>query len=88
MTGGTITLSNLGMYGIDSFTAIINQPESCILAVAAIIDKPVVMGGDIVSRPMMNVTASYDHRVIDGAVGAAFLKHVRELLEKPQLMLT
>jgi pyruvate dehydrogenase E2 component (dihydrolipoamide acetyltransferase) len=87
MTGGTITLSNLGMFGVDSFTAIINQPESCILAVGSIIEKPVVLNGSIVARPIMSITASFDHRVIDGATGAAFLREVKVLLEKPELLL-
>lgn len=87
MSGGTITLSSLGSFGIDSFTAIINQPESCILAVGSIIDKPVVQNGEIVSKPMMNITATFDHRVIDGAAGAAFLRDVKALLEKPNLLL-
>lgn len=87
MTGGTITLSNLGMYGVDSFTAIINQSESCILAIGGIIEKAVVINGEIVPRHMMSITAAYDHRVIDGAVGAGFLKDVKALLEKPQLLL-
>lgn len=87
MSGGTITLSNLGMYGVDCFTAIINQPESCILAVGGIIEKPVVYNGMISPRHIMSITASFDHRIIDGAVGAAFLKEVRNLLEKPQLLL-
>ena len=87
LTGGTITLSNLGMFGIDCFTAIINQPESCILAVGQIAEKPVSRDGQITSRPMMTITASFDHRVIDGAVGAAFLKEVKLLLENPELLL-
>ncbi len=87
MTGGTITLSNLGMFGIDTFTAIINQPESCILAIGGIKEKPIVSNGEIVPGKMMNMTASFDHRVIDGAVGAAFLNNVRELLENPLLLL-
>lgn len=87
MTGGTITLSNLGMYGVNCFTAIINQPESCILAIGSIIEKPVVLKGEIVPRHRMNITATYDHRVIDGAVGADFLKDVKALLEKPELLL-
>jgi pyruvate dehydrogenase E2 component (dihydrolipoamide acetyltransferase) len=87
MSGGTITLSNLGMYGVDCFTAIINQPESCILAIGGIIEKPVVINGVIVPRNMMNISASFDHRVIDGAVGAGFLKDVKAFLEKPKLLL-
>ncbi len=87
ITGGTITLSNLGMIGIDYFTAIINQPESCILAVGGIIKKVVVAGNEMVIRDMMNITGSFDHRVIDGAVGAAFLMKVKTILEDPELLL-
>jgi len=87
MSDGTITLSNLGMFGIDCFTAIINQPESCILAVGQIAEKVVCVNGQIVARHMMTVTASFDHRVIDGAIGAAFLKDVKLLLENPELLL-
>lgn len=87
MSGGTITLSNLGMFGVECFTAIINQPESCILAVGGIFEKPVIMNGAVVPRHMMSITATFDHRVIDGAVGAEFLKEVRALLEKPMLLL-
>lgn len=86
ITGGTITLSNLGMYGINNFTAIINQPESCILAVGAIIQKPVVKDQQIVVRDMMNITGSFDHRIIDGTLGAAFLSKVKEILENPYLV--
>lgn len=87
MSGGTITISNLGMYGVDNFTAVINQPESCILAVGGIKEKAVSINGEIVSKDMMNITASFDHRVIDGAVGAEFLKEVKIILEKPELLL-
>jgi pyruvate dehydrogenase E2 component (dihydrolipoamide acetyltransferase) len=86
ITEGTITLSNLGMYGINNFTAVINQPESCILAIGSIIEKPVVKDHKIVIREMMNITGSFDHRVIDGTLGAAFLKRVKELIENPQLL--
>jgi pyruvate dehydrogenase E2 component (dihydrolipoamide acetyltransferase) len=84
--GGTITLSNLGMYGVNNFTALINQPESCILAVGAIIEKPVVKDHQLVIKEMMNITGSFDHRVVDGAQGAAFLKKINELVENPQLL--
>ena len=87
MSGGTITLSSLGTYGVDSFTAIINQPESCILAVGRIAEKPVSENGQIVSKLMLTITASFDHRVIDGAVGAAFLKELKTILEAPELIL-
>ncbi len=86
ISGGTITLSNLGMYGMKDFTAIINQPESCILAVGAIIEKPVSINRKVKIRDIMNLTASFDHRVIDGAVGAAFLQEVKKILENPQLL--
>jgi pyruvate dehydrogenase E2 component (dihydrolipoamide acetyltransferase) len=87
ITGGTITLSNLGMYGINNFTAIINQPESCILAVGGIIQKPVVKDQQIVVREMMNITGSFDHRIIDGTLGAAFLNKVKEIIQNPYLIL-
>jgi pyruvate dehydrogenase E2 component (dihydrolipoamide acetyltransferase) len=87
LKGGTITISNLGMFGIDYFTAIINQPESCILAVGSISKKPVVFGNEIVIRDIMNITGSFDHRVIDGAIGAQFLQKIREVLENPVLLL-
>lgn len=86
ITGGTITLSNLGMFGINNFTAVINQPESCILAVGGIIEKPVVKDHQIVIREMMNITGSFDHRIIDGTLGAAFLKMVKEIIENPHLL--
>lgn len=85
--GGTITISNLGMYDIDSFTAIINMPESCILALGKIEEKPVVYQDEIVIRPMMSITASFDHRIIDGAVGAKFLTQLKRTMENPLLML-
>jgi pyruvate dehydrogenase E2 component (dihydrolipoamide acetyltransferase) len=87
MRGGTITISNLGMFGIDNFTAIINQPESCILAVGGISRKPVVKENEIVIRDVMNITGSFDHRVIDGAVGAPFMQKIKLLLEDPELLL-
>lgn len=86
ISGGTITLSSLGMYGMKQFTAIINQPESCILAVGTIINKPVSLNKQVVTRDIMNITASFDHRVIDGAAGAAFLQEVKEILEDPYLL--
>jgi pyruvate dehydrogenase E2 component (dihydrolipoamide acetyltransferase) len=80
-------VSNLGMFGIDQFTAIINPPEAAILAVGATETKPVWDGTQFVPQPRMRVTLSCDHRVIDGAVGARFLQTVRHLLEHPYLML-
>jgi pyruvate dehydrogenase E2 component (dihydrolipoamide acetyltransferase) len=86
--GGTFTVSNLGMLGIDSFSAIINPPQAAILAVGNIVKKAVVGANDeIVVGHRQSITLSCDHRVVDGAVGAAYLKELRELLEKPALLL-
>ncbi|MGB3933740.1 MAG: dihydrolipoamide acetyltransferase family protein, partial [bacterium] len=85
--GGTFTISNLGMFGVDSFTPIINPPESAILGVNRIQKKPVVVNDEIVVRPMMNLSLSFDHRLIDGAVAAQFLQRVKALLENPALVL-
>jgi pyruvate dehydrogenase E2 component (dihydrolipoamide acetyltransferase) len=86
-TGGSITVSNLGMYGIDEFIAILNPPQAAIIAVGAVAPKAVVRDGQIVTRQMMSATLSGDHRVIDGAVGAEFLKELRSLLEHPLRLL-
>jgi pyruvate dehydrogenase E2 component (dihydrolipoamide acetyltransferase) len=86
-TGSTFSVSNLGMFGIDQFTAIINPPEAGILAVGAVEEKPVVIDGQIAVRPRMRVTMSCDHRVIDGATGARFLQTVRRLIENPLLLI-
>ena len=86
-SGGTFTVSNLGMFGIDNFVAIINPPETGILAVGAIVKKPVVRNDEIVIRSMMDITLSYDHRLVDGAGAAKFLKTVKEYIENPYLML-
>ncbi len=83
MQGNTFTISNLGMFGIEEFTAIINPPDSCILAVGAIIEKPVVKNGEIVVANMMKVTLSCDHRTVDGATGAQFLQTFKAILEDP-----
>ncbi len=85
-TNGTFTLSNLGMYGITRFTAIINDPESAILAIGGIEDKPVVEKGAVVPGRILSLTLSCDHRVIDGAVGAEFLRTLKMYLEKPALL--
>ena len=85
--GNTFTISNLGMFGIDEFTAIINPPDACILAVGAIQQVPVVKDGAVVVGNMMKVTLSCDHRVVDGASGAAFLQTLQGLLEEPLRML-
>lgn len=83
--GGSFSISNLGMYGIDNFSAIINPPQSCILAVARAVEKPIVEHGQIKIAHMMNVTLSSDHRSVDGAVGAEFLKALRHYIENPIL---
>ena len=85
--GGSFTISNLGMYGIESFTAIINPPQVAILAVAGIKDEPVVRAGAVVPGKVLRVTLSADHRAVDGADAAAFLKTLRELLESPAVLL-
>ena len=85
--GGTITVSNLGAWGIESFDAIVNPPQAAILSVGAAIEKPVVVNGQVVPGLRMNLGLSCDHRVIDGAVGAAFLAEIKKLLEQPALML-
>jgi pyruvate dehydrogenase E2 component (dihydrolipoamide acetyltransferase) len=88
MTDGTFSISNLGMFGIDSFSAVINPPEGAILAVGQARDEPVVKDGNVVPGKKMSMTLSCDHRVIDGAVGAAFLAELRALLEHPMRILT
>ncbi len=85
--GSTFTTSNLGMFGIDEFTAIINPPNAAILAIGTIREEPVVKGGEIVVGRKMKVTLSADHRIVDGAMGAQFLGTVRKLLEEPMGML-
>lgn len=85
--GNTFTISNLGMFGIEDFTAIINPPDACILAVGGISDVPVVRDGQVVPGKVMKLTLSCDHRVVDGATGAAFLQEVKSLLEHPVRML-
>lgn len=87
MEGNTFTISNLGMYGIEEFTAIINPPDSCIMAVGAIRQEPVVKNGQIVAGNRMKVTLSCDHRSVDGATGSEFLLSFRQLLENPYLMI-
>jgi pyruvate dehydrogenase E2 component (dihydrolipoamide acetyltransferase) len=85
--GGTFSVSNLGMFGVEEFTAIINPPESCILAIGAIVPTPVVQSGQVVVRDIMKVTLSVDHRAIDGATAARFLQELKRLLEQPLGML-
>ncbi|MBV9925092.1 MAG: pyruvate dehydrogenase complex dihydrolipoamide acetyltransferase [Acidobacteria bacterium] len=82
-TGATFSVSNLGMFGIDEFTALINPPEACILAVGAMTPTPVVRDGEVTVRQMMKVTLSCDHRIVDGATGAKFLQTLKKILENP-----
>lgn len=83
MQGNTFTISNLGMFGIEEFTAIINPPDACILAVGAIVEKPIVQNGEITIGNTMKATLSCDHRVVDGAKGAQFLQTFKQILEDP-----
>jgi pyruvate dehydrogenase E2 component (dihydrolipoamide acetyltransferase) len=83
--GNTFTISNLGMFGIEQFTAIINPPDACILAVGGIKDTPIVKDGLVVAGKIMKVTMSCDHRVVDGATGAAFLQTLKKFLENPEV---
>ena len=84
---GTFTISNLGMYRVESFTAVLNPPQAAILAVGATEDRAVPVDGEILIRPMLTLTATFDHRAVDGAPAAGFLQSVKELLEEPALML-
>jgi len=86
LEGGTFTISNLGMYGVERFTAVLNPPQAGILAVGAIEERAVVEAGEVVARPLMEMTLSCDHRSVDGATASEFLRSVKELLEEPGLM--
>jgi pyruvate dehydrogenase E2 component (dihydrolipoamide acetyltransferase) len=81
LTGGTFTITNLGMFGIDSFTPIINPPEIGILGVGRIIEKPLMIDGQVQGRPVMILSLTFDHRLIDGAPAAKFLQHITQLIE-------
>ena len=85
--GATFSVSNLGMFGIEEFTAIINPPEAAILAVGAMSAKPVVREGQVVVRQLMRVTMSCDHRIVDGATGAKFLQTFKQMLENPLMLM-
>lgn len=85
--GGSFSISNLGMFGVTEFNAIVNPPQSCILAVGAGVEKPVVINGKVEIRTVMNVTLSTDHRSVDGAVGAEWLQHFKRYIENPVSML-
>ena len=82
LTGGTFTITNLGMYDVDVFTPIINPPEAAILGVGRVAERPVVMNNQIISKPMMQLSLSFDHRVVDGAPAARFLQRVKQILEE------
>jgi len=81
VTSGTFTVTNLGMYGVDFFTPIINPPEAAILGVGRIVDKPLAEGKEVVIRPVMTLSLSYDHRIVDGAPAAQFLQEIKKILE-------
>jgi len=83
LSGGTFTVSNLGMYGVTGFTAVINPPQAAILAVGAMTEQPVVVDGRVVVRHRMEISLSCDHRILYGADAAQFLARIRELLEEP-----
>ena len=83
LSGGTFTVSNLGMYGVSNFSAVINAPQAAILAVGAITEKPVVRGGEITTAHLLGVTLACDHRILYGAEAAQFLARIRALLEQP-----
>lgn len=87
LQGGTFTISNIGMYGIESFSPIVNQPEVAILGVNAIKEEPVVENGEIKIKPLMNLSLTADHRAVDGAVAAEFLAKLKQYIEKPGLLL-
>lgn len=87
LTLGTFTLTNLGAWDIDDFTPIVNPPESAILGAGRIVEKPVARDGQVVIEPRMALSLSFDHRIIDGAPGAAFLKTIKDMIEEPALML-
>lgn len=86
VTGGTFTVTNLGMFEVDGFTPIINPPEAAILGVGRIVEKPAVWRGEIVRRSLMTLSLTFDHRLVDGAPAAAFLRRVKELVETPALI--
>jgi pyruvate dehydrogenase E2 component (dihydrolipoamide acetyltransferase) len=87
LEGGTFTISNLGMFGVEQFIAVLNPPQAAILAVGATMDRPVAVDGEVVVRPMMTVTLTVDHRAVDGAPAADFLRSVKSFLEDPALAL-
>ena len=87
LTGGTFTITNLGMYDVDAFTPVINLPEAAILGVGRIVERVVPCDGQPVIRPMMALSLSFDHRIVDGAPAARFLQRVKQLVERPLALL-
>jgi pyruvate dehydrogenase E2 component (dihydrolipoamide acetyltransferase) len=87
LDGGTVTISNLGMYGVEQFTAVLNPPQAAILAVGSIEDRVVAVDGKPALRPRMELTLTCDHRAVDGATGAEFLRDIKTFLEEPGLAL-
>ena len=87
LADGTFTISNLGMFGIDRFVAVLNPPQAAILAVGQVSEQPVVVDGALVARPVAHLTLTCDHRAVDGADGAEFLQTLKGLLEQPALAL-
>jgi pyruvate dehydrogenase E2 component (dihydrolipoyllysine-residue acetyltransferase) len=87
LEGGTFTISNLGMFGVEEFTAVLNPPQAAILAVGAVQERPVARGGQLAVAPMMSMTLTCDHRAVDGATAADFLRSVKDFLEEPGLIL-
>jgi len=87
LEGGTFTISNLGMYGVEQFIAVLNPPQAAILAVGAIEERPVAQDGELIARPLMSLTLTCDHRAIDGAKASEFLRELKTLLEEPGLAL-
>jgi pyruvate dehydrogenase E2 component (dihydrolipoamide acetyltransferase) len=83
VTGGTFTVTNLGMYGVDIFTPIVNPPEAAILGVGRIVERPAIYEDQIVKRSLMQLSLTFDHRIVDGAPAAEFLQTLKELLENP-----
>jgi len=88
MKGSTFTLSNLGMFRVDQFTAILNPPEVGILSIGTILDTPIGWNGQVVLRPVMQVTVNVDHRAVDGAVAARFISTIKDTLENPRSLFT
>jgi pyruvate dehydrogenase E2 component (dihydrolipoyllysine-residue acetyltransferase) len=87
LSGSTFTITNLGGYGVESFTPIVNPPESAILGIGRIAKRPAVVDGQIVARDLMYLSLAFDHRVVDGAPAAQFLQRVKECLEAPYVLL-